>query len=134
MGTNKAFEKFSKKMLDDEPLNIRRTAGEPAADEKKAERGRGAAEAASPADKAAAPFDKEGWNTAWIVVKEDLVQHWLNGVKVVEYTRNNQLFNALVSHSKYKVWPDFGNQKVGNILLQEHGAEVHFRNVILKEL
>ena len=87
-----------------------------------------------PADKASAPFDKEGWNTAWIVVCDDLVQHWLNGVKVVEYTRNNQLFNALVSHSKYRVWPDFGNQKTGNILLQEHGAEVHFRNVILKEL
>jgi hypothetical protein len=87
-----------------------------------------------PAAKENAPLDKFGWNTAWVVVDGDLVQHWLNGVKVVEYTRNNQLFNTLVSHSKYKIWPDFGNQRTGNILLQDHGAEVHFRNILIKEL
>lgn len=43
---------------------------------------------------------QERTNTATIIVKNDKVEHWLNGVKIVEYTRNNQVRNALVAYSK----------------------------------
>lgn len=85
----------------------------------------------APQDK---PFRKNDWNTAVVVVEGNNVTHILNGVKLLEYTRNNEMWNALVAYSKYRDWPDFGNAEEGHILLQDHGDEVWFRNVKVREL
>ena len=85
----------------------------------------------APADK---PFKKKDFNTAMIVVKGNHVEHWLNGVKLIEYTRQNEMWDALVAYSKYRDWPNFGNWESGNILLQDHGDEVWFKNIKIKEL
>jgi hypothetical protein len=52
----------------------------------------------------------------------------------LEYERNSDMWRALVSKSKYNVWPGFGDASEGNILLQEHGFIVSFRNIKIKEL
>lgn len=80
------------------------------------------------------PFRPGQFNTARIVVKGNHVEHWLNDVKLIEYDRNDQEWNALVAYSKYRDWPNFGNSENGYILLQDHGDEVHFKNVKIREL
>lgn len=74
------------------------------------------------------------WNRAHIIVKGGKVEHWLNGIKVVEFDRHSQVFRALVEKSKYENWANFGAIPSGHILLQDHGDEVWFKNVKIREL
>ncbi|MDF7820090.1 DUF1080 domain-containing protein [Runella sp. MFBS21] len=93
-----------------------------------------------PADKVGArknSIKKIGdWNMGRIVVyPNNRVEHYLNGYKVVEYTRNSDFFKALVQRSKYAVWGDkFGSAEKGPILLQDHGDVVSYRSIKIREL
>lgn len=75
------------------------------------------------------------WNSGRIVARPDkIVQHWLNGFKVVEYERGSNIFAALVARSKYAVWDGFGLSESGPILLQDHGNTVYFKNIKIRKL
>ena len=73
------------------------------------------------------------WNSIRIVAKGLQVQHWLNGVKILEFTRGSTPFTEAVAGSKFsKTVPAFGTVTRGRILLQEHGHAVSFRNIKIK--
>ncbi len=78
------------------------------------------------------PIDE--WNSAYIISKDGHIEHWLNGMKVLEYERLSPEYLKLVSESKYAKWANFGGLEKGQILLQDHGDRVSFKNVKIKQL
>ncbi|MBO9616166.1 MAG: DUF1080 domain-containing protein [Dyadobacter sp.] len=75
------------------------------------------------------------WNQGRIVVQKDgTVQHFLNGYKVVEYVRGSPQFKEFVAGSKFAKFEGFGLSQEGNLLLQDHGDNVFFRSLKVKEI
>jgi hypothetical protein len=79
------------------------------------------------------PFGE--WNIGRIVVYPDnRVEHWLNGMKVLEYVRGSESFKSLVSKSKFAGFENFGMVKEAPILLQYHSDQVKFRSLKIRKI
>jgi hypothetical protein len=75
------------------------------------------------------------WNTICVVARGKNVEHWMNNVKILEYTRGDKVFTDAVAKSKFnKVVPPFGTVEKGHILLQYHGGLVSFKNIKIRVL
>jgi hypothetical protein len=75
------------------------------------------------------------WQHARIVARADgTVEHWLNGVKVLDFRRGSDDFRAHVAASKFKATPGFGEAAKGHILLQDHGDAVAYRSIKIRAL
>jgi len=74
------------------------------------------------------------WNSARVVLRGDRGEHWLNGVKVVEFELGTPRFDSLLARSKYRPIPQFAERRRGHVVLQDHGDEVYFRGIRIREL
>ena len=72
------------------------------------------------------------WNQTRIMVDGTHVQHFLNGVKVVDYQLWDTDWNTRKENGKWKDYPYYGLAKKGNIGLQDHGGLAQFRNIKIK--
>ena len=72
------------------------------------------------------------WNTMRILIDGNHVEHWMNGIKYVEYELGSDDWNSRVAKSKFAAWPHSGKSKTGHIALQDHNGEVAFRNIKIR--
>jgi hypothetical protein len=75
------------------------------------------------------------WNATRIVARGKHVEHWLNGVKLLEYELESPDWEAKVKASKFGEWPHYGRAARGHIALQgDHAGSLAFRNIRVHEL
>ena len=75
------------------------------------------------------------WNHVKVLVYKGTVVHWVNGENVLEYHLWTDDWNNMVLNSKFKDYEDFLNTaEEGYIGLQDHGDDVWFRNIKIKEM
>jgi hypothetical protein len=74
------------------------------------------------------------FNTTRIIVKGSHREHWLNGVKVVEFEAWTPDWYNRKAIGKWKDTPGYGMSKNGFICLQDHGSGVWFKNIKIRKL
>ena len=74
------------------------------------------------------------WNDVLLRVKDNHIEHWLNGVKVVSIERGSDEWNTLAAASKFADMSGYGRSEEGYLVLQDHGDPVWYRNIRVREL
>ncbi|HEX5112020.1 MAG TPA: family 16 glycoside hydrolase [Saprospiraceae bacterium] len=74
------------------------------------------------------------WNKIRIIKDHGHVEHWMNGIKVLEFEMYTDHWKEMISKSKFKDMKGFGLAPKGKIALQDHGNTVWYRNIKIKPL
>lgn len=74
------------------------------------------------------------WNDIRLIVKGTHVEHWMNGVKLLEYEQFSPDWYARLKASKFSKMPPYGRHMRGHLVLQDHGNLVTYRNIRIKSL
>ena len=74
------------------------------------------------------------WNAVRLIYNDGHVEHWMNGVKIVEYEVGSEDWQERLANSKFATWEGYGQGTSGHIGLQDHGDPVWFRNIRIRPL
>ncbi len=74
------------------------------------------------------------WNQSKLVFRGKHGEHWLNGEKLLEFDLGTARMDSCLAKSKYRSLPWFGERRRGHLILQDHGDEVYFRNIKVRDL
>jgi cytochrome c len=74
------------------------------------------------------------WNQARIVANNGKYEFWLNGYRIVVFEMHTKKWDELVAKSKFNAMPGFGKATKGHIALQDHGDQVWYRNIKIREI
>lgn len=75
-----------------------------------------------------------GWNEARIIQNKGHLVFYFNGVKTLDVQQGSEEWKNMIANSKFKTWQNFAVAPKGKIALQDHGYEVAFRNIKIKQL
>jgi hypothetical protein len=80
------------------------------------------------------------WNSGRIYLRNGLLKHWVNGVKVVEARLYNddgtptREWKEKIDGSKFAAWNGFGVLAEGHVAVQDHGdTELSLRSVVMRD-
>ena len=74
------------------------------------------------------------FNSSRILVDGNHVEHWLNGIKVVEFEFGSKELEEAYKVSKFNKVPGFQDKRKAHIVLQNHNDESWFRNIKIREI
>ena len=74
------------------------------------------------------------FNQSRLIINGNHVEHWRNGSKVLEYDLGTAATATLISLSNFKNVPGYAEKKRTPILFQDHGSDVWFRDIKIREL
>jgi hypothetical protein len=74
------------------------------------------------------------WNDVRLVTNGAHVEHWMNGVKIVEYELGSPDWLSRLGVSPFRDVASYGREPRGHIALQDHGDRVAYRNIKIRPL
>jgi hypothetical protein len=74
------------------------------------------------------------WNSSRLVFRGKHGEHWLNGVKIVEFDLGTARMDSALAASKYRSIQGFAERRKGHIILQDHGDETYYRAIKIREV
>lgn len=78
------------------------------------------------------------WNQSRIIAKGPHIEHWMNGIKLLEYETGSEYWKAHVKTSRYYMTAydqgHWGLSPKGHIALQDYGGAIAFRNIKIRTL
>ena len=74
------------------------------------------------------------WNEVRVVANGAHVEHWMNGVKIIEYEIGSADWLARFQASPHRDAAGYGRESRGFIAVQDHGDRVAYRNIKIRVL